>query len=187
MGNYEGAKKRAVEKKNYPPGIHGQKGTFSKPSEYGKQLREKQKAKRIYSITEKQFSRYYKLAEKQKGVTGDVLMKMLEMRLDNVVYRSGFAETRRQARQIVSHGLVELNSRRVNIPSISVKVQDTFNIREKRKNSALFTSHEKKKDKSPQWMKVDLKNLSGEIVSEPKPEHFESAIDPALIVEFYSK
>ncbi len=187
MGNYEGSKKKALEKKNYPPGMHGQKGSFSKPSEFGKQLREKQKAKRIYGIREKQFRNYYKKAERKKGVTGELLMAMLEKRLDNVVYRSGMAKSRSQARQIVSHGLVKLNGKRVNIPSIQVEVGNSFEIKERSKKSPLFSEVEKKKPKSPRWMNVDLKNLKGEVVSEPKTGDFESVINNQLIVEFYSK
>lgn len=187
MGNYEGSKKRTVQRKNYAPGMHGQKGSFGKPSEFGKQLREKQKAKRIFNISEKQFQNYYKKAEKQKGNTGEILMKLLEMRLDNVLYRAGFASTRRQSRQIASHGLIQLNNKRVNIPSIQMKMGDLFSVREKSRKSSLFIDGGKKKNIIPKWIKVDFSSWSGQIIAEPDFDDFEKIIEVQSIVEFYSK
>jgi len=187
FGNYEGAAMKAAQKKNYPPGMHGKKGTFAKPSEYSKQLREKQKGKRVYGILEKQFKNYYKRATKSSEATDFTLMKLLEKRLDNVVYRAGLAETRRQARQIVSHGLIRLNEKRVNIPSIEVQIGDKLEIRERSKKSPLFAEIIQKKPKAPKWLNVDLKALKCEIMREPEKEDLEHLIDSQVIVEFYSK
>lgn len=187
FGNYEGAALRAVQKKNYPPGHKGKKGSFSKPSEFGKQLREKQKAKRIYGVLEKQFRNYYKKADKSTTATHISLMTLLEKRLDNVIYRSGLAETRRQARQIVSHGLLKLNERRVDIPSIEVKVGDIIKVREKTQSSPLFETIKKKKPKAAKWLKVDLKGLNCEIIREPEKDDLEHIIEAQMIVEYYSK
>ncbi|MBN1494392.1 30S ribosomal protein S4 [Candidatus Peregrinibacteria bacterium] len=187
FGNYEGSAMKAAQKKNYPPGMHGKKGTFAKPSEFGKQLREKQKAKRIYGILEKQFSNYYKKAIKTNEATDFVLIKMLEKRLDNVIYRAGLAETRRQARQIVTHGLVKLNGRRVDIPSIEVKVGDKLEIRDRSKKSPLFADIIQKKSKAPKWLSSEPNNLTCEVIKEPTRDDFEHVFDAQMIVEFYSK
>lgn len=187
FGNYTGAAFKAVEKKNYPPGAQGQRRSFSKPSEYCKQLREKQKAKRIYGVLEKQFRKYYKMADKHQMATGDALLVVLERRMDNAVYRAGLAETRRQARQIVSHGLVNLNGRRVNIPSIQVQLGDKIEIREKSKKSPLFEEIKKKKAKAPKWLKVEPQSLQCEIIREIEKEDLERIIESQLIVEYYSK
>lgn len=187
FGNYDGAALRATQKKNYPPGHLGKKGSFRKPSEFGKQLREKQKAKRIYGILEKQFRRYYKKADKSQMATHVALMTLLEKRLDNVIYRSGLAETRRQARQIVTHGLLKLNGRRVDIPSIEVKMGDKLEIRDKSKASPLFADIKKKKPKAPKWLKVDMAGLGCEIIRDPERDDLEQIIEAQMIVEFYSK
>jgi len=187
LGNYEGAARKATQKKNYPPGMHGKKGTFSKPSEYGKQLREKQKAKRIFGILEKQFKNYYVKAKKSSQDTGFALLQLLERRLDNVVYKSGIAETRRQARQIVTHGLVRLNGKKVDIPSILTRIGDVFEVKEKKKKSPLFALITKKKDASPKWLKVELPTLKGEVIRDPDRDDIEQLIEPQLIVEYYSK
>lgn len=186
FGNYEGAAKKAYERKQYPPGAHGRR-RGSKPSEFGKQLRAKQVAKRIYGVLEKQFRRYYQKADSMEEATGTALLKILETRLDNTIYKAGLAETRRQARQVVSHGHVMLNGRRVDIPSIQLTVGDKFEIRDRSKGSPLFELIKKKKDQSPDWLKVDLKNLSGEMIREPEKEHLEQLIESQLIVEYYSK
>lgn len=187
FGNYEGAAMRAVQRKNYPPGAQGKRGSFKKMSEYGKQLREKQKTKRIFGVTEKQFRNYYKEADAKEEATHIALLKLLEQRLDNVIYRSCLAQTRRQARQMVTHGLFKLNGRRVDIPSISVKVGDKIVIRDKSKNSPLFELIKKQKPKAPKWLKTDLANLSCEILRDPDHQDCEQLIDPRMIVEFYSK
>ena len=123
--------KCALIKKNYPPGIHGAKQTRAKSSEYGKQLREKQKAKRIYGILEKQFRNYFKKAANKKKETGEILLKILEMRLDNVIYRVGLAKSRNKARQLVSHGHFLINNKKVNIPSYEVNIKDVIKIKQK--------------------------------------------------------
>lgn len=173
-------------RKNYVPGQHGQ-GSFSKPSEYGKQLREKQKARWLYGIGERQFRNYYLKAARKKEATGDAFLKMLELRLDNVVYRSSLVPSRNQARQIISHGLIELNGRKVTIPSIQTKVGDKFVIRKSSQASKLFEPTKRRKDSSPKWMKVDLKNLSGEVIAEPESTDFEASLSSQVIVEYYSK
>ncbi len=179
--------KCAITRRNYAPGQLG-KNRFGKQTEYGRHLRAKQKARRIYGISESQFAEYYKKADKQSEVTGTALLKLLETRLDNVIYRAGLAESRDQARQIVSHGLIKLNGRTVDVPSITVKVGDSFEVKEGKKGSPLFEAAKKnKKFKSPKWLNVDLGNLKGEVIAMPEKDDAESNIDTQLIVEFYSK
>lgn len=181
------SKTKTFHKKNYKPGEHGQK-RFSKKSEYSKQLEEKQKAKIIYGISEKQSKRYYKTASKSDGISGIQYLKILERRLDNVIFRAGLASTRPQARQIVSHGMVKINGKRVKTPSIQVKVGTEFEIQEKSKNSKLFEETKKdKKDNTPKWIKVDHKGLKGEVIALPDKNDTEQLIDHQLIIEFYSK
>lgn len=180
------SKIKAYNKKQYKPGQHGQKN-FSQLSEFGKQLREKQKARFLYGINEKQSKKYYELASKSSEITGFRYLQLLEQRLDNVIYRAGLAQTRPQARQIVNHGLVILNGKRVKTPSISVKVGDKFEIRTKSKDSKLFEATKTAKFKSPKWLKSDLGKLSGEISALPDKDDVEHVIDYQLITEFYSK
>ncbi|MBU1992695.1 MAG: 30S ribosomal protein S4 [Patescibacteria group bacterium] len=179
--------KCALVRKNYIPGAHGGKRSFKKLSEYAKQLREKQKAKRIFGIAEKQFHIYYERAEKMDDITGDALLKLLEERLDNVLYRAGFAESRAMARQLASHGLVKLNGRKVTVPSITLKVGDKFEVVEKSKSAKMFEPLKKKKDTSPKWLEVDLPNLKAEVTKLPGKDDIDSSIESQLIVEFYSK
>ncbi|MGL5831435.1 MAG: 30S ribosomal protein S4 [Candidatus Altimarinota bacterium] len=185
--NREDNQKCATVKKNYPPGMHGPKGTFGKKSEYSRQLLEKQKAKFIFNITEKQFRKYFEQASKIEGVTGDELLKLLERRLDNVVFRAGIAKTRYQARQMVGHGLIELNGKRVTIPSIQVAVGDKFNLVDKKKDSPIFKENSEMKVNAPKWLEVDLKNLKGAVSRMPEKSELEAQIASNLIVEFYSK
>ncbi|MBI4232587.1 30S ribosomal protein S4, partial [Candidatus Peregrinibacteria bacterium] len=180
------SKTKAYTKKNYKPGEHGQK-RFGQTSEYNKQLCEKQKARFMYGISEKQSRKYYQLASKSEEITGLQYLKLLEQRLDNVVYRSGIADTRPQARQIVSHGLVILNGKRVKTPSIQIKANDKIEIRPKSKESKLFEEIKKGKVKTPKWLKVDLKGLMAEVISLPDKDDVESLIDGQLITEYYSK
>ncbi|MFC1655543.1 30S ribosomal protein S4 [Patescibacteria group bacterium] len=187
FGNYEGCLLKATQKKNYPPGAQGKKGSFSKQSEYGKQLREKQKAKRIYGILEKQFRRYYKKADSAELATHVALLTILEKRIDNVVYRAGLADTRRQARQIVTHGLIKLNGKRVDIPSIELKIGDKIEVREKLQGSPLFETIKTRKPRAPKWLKVDLKGLNCEMIRDPGRDDLEQIIEAQLIVEYYSK
>jgi len=180
------SKNKAFNKKRYKPGEHGQK-RFSQLSEYNKQLQEKQKARFMYGISEKQSKRYYKEASKQQGITGEEYMKLLERRLDNVIYRSGIASTRTGARQIASHGLLQLNGKKIKTPSIQVKIGDKFEIRTKSKGSKLFEEVKQAKHKNPKWLKSDVKSLSGEVVALPDRDDIEKFIDNQLITEFYSK
>lgn len=182
------SQKCAITRKNYIPGIHGgQRKRFTKLSEYAKQLREKQKAKRIFGLSEKQFHLYYEKADNIGGITGDNLLVLLERRLDNAVYRSGLADSRAQGRQMVNHGLVTLNGKKVTIPSIIVQPGDKFAVKDKTKSSKLFENKIKQKDQSPKWLEVDLKNLSAEVKMLPDHDDIESSIESQLIVEFYSK
>lgn len=179
---------RILAKRNYPPGMHGQ-GRFTKKTEYAKQLMEKQKARLMFGLTEKQFRRYYQKAERSPEVTGDQLLTLLERRLDNLLYRAGFAITRAQARQMVSHGLFSFNGKRVTVPSIQVRVGDVLEIRPKNGDSPLFTEVKtgKEKIKPPSWLKADTKKLSIEVIALPEREDLEQIIESHLIVEFYSK
>jgi small subunit ribosomal protein S4 len=185
--NLFGSKKYNLTKKNYPPGLHGPKSSFGKPSEYARQLREKQKLRRIFGVTERQLGNYYKKAASKKEITGDALLGLLEKRLDNVVYRAGFAETRMQARQIVNHGHFRLNGKRINIPSYQVKIGDKIEVRDKSKSSPLFKDIEKKKIKPAAWLKVDTAKLITEVIRELELPDLEKSIQTNLIVEFYSK
>lgn len=181
------SKENAFNKRKYAPGQHG-RGGFRSLSEYGKQLHEKQKARFAFGITEKQFSKYYVKADKMDGITGDNLLQLLESRIDNVIYRAGFAQSRRQSRQIASHGLVELNGRRINVPSIQVSVGDVITVRPKLQSSPLFNEIKAtKKDLAPKWLEVDYSKLSIKVIALPDRDDFEQIIDSQLIVEFYSK
>jgi len=167
------------------PGVHGAK--FSKKSEYGRQLDEKQKARYIFGTTEKQTQRYMKRAVSQPGDTGQNFLRIFERRLDNVVYVSQFALTRPQARQMVSHGHFKLNGRRVDIPSILIRPGDKIELLPKFSNSALYADLAKLKDYSPKWLNVDLKKLSIEVLALPEQDDLEKSIDSQLIVEYYSR
>ncbi|MBS1813757.1 MAG: 30S ribosomal protein S4 [Acidobacteria bacterium] len=177
-----------VEKRNFPPGQHGQTRK-AKIVGYGLQLREKQKAKRIYFTLEGQFRAYYEKASNKTGVTGELLLQQLETRLDNVAYRLGFAISRRQARQVVRHGHVNVNGRKVNIPSFQVKVGDVIEIRENSKKLVIleggrdFASGQT----TPSWLEVDRDNFSGKVIALPKREDIQLPVNEQLIVELYSK
>ena len=159
--------KCAIDRRGYAPGQHGQ--MRRKLSEYGLQLREKQKARRIYGILERQFKNYFVKAASQKGVTGENLLRMLEMRLDNVVYRLGFAASRPQARQIVRYGHVEVNGKRVSIPSYQVKEKDVISIRENSRNLSIFKEISEAGEAKvlPAWLSANYETLTGEILSLP--------------------
>ena len=160
-----------------------------KVSEYGLQLREKQKAKFIYGVLEKPFHNYYERADQMKGMTGANLMTMLESRLDNVIFRLGFARTRREARQIVDHKFVLVNGKQVNIPSYLVKAGDTIEIREKSKNIQRFKDIKETTTGRlvPEWLEADLENLQGTVKELPTREMIDVPVDEMLIVELYSK
>ncbi len=180
--------KCALERRKYAPGQHGQRRR-SKESDYGLQLREKQKARRIYGILERQFRNYFKKADKMKGVTGDNLLQILERRLDNIVYRMGFAGSRREARQIVNHGHIRVDGRKVDIPSFLVKSGQSVSVRDKsRKVARVLESLETVQRRSvPSWIEVDADNFQGQVLSYPAGEELGAEINAQLIVEFYSK
>jgi len=176
-----------IEKRNYPPGQHGV-SRRTKISEYGIQLREKQKIKRIYGLLETQFRNYFEKAVKQKGKTGENLVKLLERRLDNVVYRIGFASSRKQARQLIKHGHILINSRPVDIPSYLVKVGDLIQVKEKSKKlDAIHNSLKRVKDNTYNWITVDKATLSGTFVQIPERIDVPLEANEQLVVELYSK
>jgi small subunit ribosomal protein S4 len=177
-----------VEKRAFPPGQHGQLRV--KLSDYGIQLREKQKAKRIYGVLERQFQRYFGIAQKTKGVTGQMLLETLERRLDNVLYRMGFATSRREGRELVCHRAVTVNSRMVDIPSFSVKVGDMVQVTPKHDGQArrMKENLERTKDRpSPAWIQIDAEQLKGTIIRIPQRDDIGIPIQEQLIVELYSK
>lgn len=182
-----GSPKCPVTKKNAgPPGQHGQKGR-RKISEYGTQLREKQKVKRMYGVLERQFQRYYVLASKKKEATGEALLELLETRLDNTVYRLNLASSRQQARQLVSHGHVFVNNKKVTIPSYNVKIDDIVSLSPKAANFDFIKKllEETKESLIPAWL--ERKATVGKIKSNPKREDIDIEINERLIVEFYSR
>ncbi|WP_263409155.1 30S ribosomal protein S4 [Terriglobus tenax] len=177
-----------IEKRNFAPGQHG-RDRKAKIVGYGLQLREKQKAKRIYFTLEGQFRAYYEKASRKTGVTGELLLQQLETRLDNVAYRLGFAISRRQARQVVRHGHVTVNGRKVNIPSFQVKVGDVIEIREKAKKLVLLETAKDFASGQSQvsWLEINRDNLSGKVIALPKREDIQLPVNEQLIVELYSK
>jgi small subunit ribosomal protein S4 len=179
--------KCAIDRRNYAPGQHGQ--GRSKVSEYGIQLREKQKVRRVYGILEGQFRGYFEKADRQQGVSGENLLRILERRLDNVVYRLGFAGSRAQARQFVRHNHFTLNGKKANIPSIQVKVGDVIQLKEKSKNSAVIKEiiENLGQKTPPAWLELDKENLSGRVVALPTREDIDLPVQEQLIVEFYSR
>jgi small subunit ribosomal protein S4 len=179
--------KCGIEKRPYPPGQAGKKRP--RDSEYRVQLREKQKAKRIYGVLEKQFRTYYQIATRQPGITGENLLRLLESRLDNAVYRLGFASSRDEARQMVRHGHFTVDGRRVDIPSFRVRPGSVIAVGEKAKEmtalkSALISSS---KIEVPGWLEVDVEKLQGRVLSLPTREQIEAPVREQLIVELYSK
>ena len=181
--------KCAIEKRNFVPGQHGQ-ARKPKIVGYGLQLREKQKARRYYQLLEGQFRNIYEKALIKKGVTGELMLSMLERRLDNVIYRMGFGTSRAQSRQLVRHGHVNVNGRRVDIPSFTVKVNDVIEVRENSKNNPTIlhardaTAHAP----SPNWLEVDRENLKARVSGSPKREDLvQIQLNEQLIVELYSK
>jgi len=181
------SKKCAIEKRSYAPGQHGQRR--SKQSEYGLQLREKQKARRIYGVLEGQFRTYFGEAERKKGVAGENLLMLLETRFDNIVYRAGFASSRNQARQFVRHNHFTLNGQKANIPSMELKVGDVVQLKEKSKNSALIKELADNfgSKNPPAWLELDVNNMSAKVVRMPSREEIDIPVDEQMIVELYSK
>jgi small subunit ribosomal protein S4 len=178
--------KCAIERRNYPPGQHGL--SRSKQSPYGQQLREKQKAKRIYGLLEGQFRRYFAMAERQKGVTGENLLRLLERRLDNVVFRLGFAASRAEARQMVRHGHILVNGRKVSLPSALVRVGDQVQLRPTSSlQERVAENLSAGRGQVPQWLELDAAAKRGVVRSLPLREDIQLPVQEQLIVELYSK
>ena len=180
-------KKCAMERRPVIPGQHGNSKRRVAFSEYGTQLREKQKVKRMYGILEKQFRAYYEKARKMEGATGSVMLTLIERRLDNVVYRMGIGLSRKQARQIVNHGLITVNGKRVNIPSYIVKAGDIIAIKENKQNNEQFKELKGSKIVMQKWVEFDTNTLSGKILALPSREDIDADIKEQLIVEVYSR
>lgn len=183
--------KCAIEKRNYPPGQHGRMAQWSRSreSDYGAQLRAKQKARRVYGVLETQFRRYYRQAIKARGLTGLTLLQILETRLDNVIYRMGYASSRAQARQLVSHGHFTVNGRRTDIPSMQVKPGDVIQVREESRSKTLLKDLMAMAEErnSPDWITRNLKDFSGTILRLPERAEIDANLNEQLIVEYYSR
>ena len=178
---------KSYEKKPYAPGMHGQNRRRSKTSEYGIQLNEKQKAKYTYGILERQFRKLYAEASRRGGVTGEELMKLIEARLDNVVYRLGIARSRAQARQLVSHRHIAVNGNVVNIPSYSLREGDVISVRERSKSLEVITDSLASRANNYPWLEWDGNNMSGKFVNYPQRSDIPETINEQLIVDLYSK
>ena len=178
-------KKCAIEKRPTVPGQHG--AARKKVTEYGTQLREKQKVKKYYGILEKPFRRYYKEAERMKGVTGENMLSLIERRLDNVCYRMGIGASRSECRQIVNHAQITVNGRTVNIPSYQVKVGDIIAVKENKKDLEMFKSLKGMKIVMPKWVEFDSEKLQGKILALPQRDDIDLDIKEQLIIELYSK
>ena len=182
--------KCAFERRSFPPGSHGERARFRrKQSDYALQLREKQKAKRVYGVMERQFQIYFREASRRKGLTGATLLAILESRLDNVIYRLGFADSRAQARQLVRHGHFEVNGRKTNIPSYRVKPGDIIRVRDRSRRNGYFKERaEVLKEKTvPDWLELDIDNMAAKVLAKPERHHVDIPLSEQLIVEFYSR
>jgi small subunit ribosomal protein S4 len=182
--------KCAFEKRSYAPGMHGRQGQFrQKVSDYGTQLREKQKMRRLYGVFERQFRRYFQLAQRQKGLTGVNMLIILESRLDNVIYRLGLASSRAQARQLISHGHFDVSGHKTNVPSFLVSIGDTIIVRENSKKTIYFKDIVKSVDEGrvPPWLSLDGKQLSARVQSLPTRDQIDITLNEQLIVEYYSR
>jgi small subunit ribosomal protein S4 len=181
--------KCAIARRPYAPGVHGKKSSRAQ-SEYGRQLAMKQRIKRIYGVMERQFRKHYEEIENKQGVVGDLLMARLEMRLDNVVYQLGFASSRSLSRQLVNHGAILVNGKKVDIPSFYVKVNDTISIKENKKNNEYFKNQIgilKNKKNFPAWVSFDNSKLEGRVVSVPTRDQIGINVDPEMVIEYYSR
>jgi small subunit ribosomal protein S4 len=180
-------RKCSFERRSTPPGMYAQRRR--KVSEFGLQLREKQKVRKSYSVLERQFANYFRKAAQRSGMTGVTLLQMLEMRLDNVVFRMGFASSRAQARQLVSHGHFAVNGRPTNIPSFQTKVGDRIEVREGRRSREYFktTSETIKSAQIPEWVSIDAAKLAGSVLTEPTREQMPLEFNEQLVVEYYSR
>ncbi|NLU06734.1 MAG: 30S ribosomal protein S4 [Clostridiales bacterium] len=177
--------KCAFSRRGYAQGQNGQ--GRKKISNYGMQLREKQKAKRIYGLLEGQFRRYYEKADKRKGITGENLLALLETRLDNVIYRLGYGQSRSEARQLVTHGHFLVNGKKVNIPSFNVSADDVVTVRDKSKASEKFKTFAENPKTLPAWLEGDMENFQGKVIREPSRDEIDVPVNETLIVELYSK
>ena len=179
--------KCAIERRKYPPGQHGQ--NFRKLSDYGVQLREKQKVRNVYGLLERQFRRYFFEAERRKGITGETLLQLLESRLDNIVYRMGFASNRRMARHLVNHGHFLVNGRKVSLPAFGVRAGDVIEVKESsREIPEIKDSLSKAEHRGiPQWIEVDIANMKGKVLRIPSRDEIQLPVQEQLIVELYSK
>ena len=184
-----GGSPRAFENKNYPPGMHGPKGSRRKISEYATALAEKQKLRFQYGVLERQFQRYFATASRQRGVTGLLLLQLLETRLDNIVYRMGFSKTRPGARQLVSHGHVCVNGRKTDISSANLKIGDTITIKERQESRRLAQRGLEQTQivNPPNWLQVDKESLVGKVMSIPTREEINPLVNEQLVVELYSR
>jgi small subunit ribosomal protein S4 len=180
--------KCAIEKRNFPPGQHGQRRN-QRLSDYGVQLREKQKVRRIYGVLEAQFRSYYAEADRKKGITGENLLQLLECRLDNVAYRMGFGASRTEARQIVRHNSILVNGKRVNIPSYQVRPGDEIQVAESSKSQLRIKGALEAAEQRgfPEWISVDVKAFKGTFKAKPQRDELPSTINESLVVELYSK
>lgn len=174
-----------LDRRNYPPGEHG-RGRI-RQSEYLTQLREKQKTRRFYGVLEKQFRRYYEKASRQPGITGENLLRLLELRLDNVVFRLGFAATRRQARQLVNHGHFRLNGKKVNIPSLQVRPDDVITLKDGSTAEGVIREATERVSVVAPWLQADYDSLSGKVLKRPDRSEIDLPVREQLIVELYSK
>jgi len=179
--------KCSFDRRSYPPGQHGQR--FTKEKDYGRQLRAKQKSKRIYSVLEKPFRNYYAKSAQQKGIVRENLLSLLECRLDSVVYRLGFANSRRQARQLITHNHFLVNGKRVNIPSYQAQVGDVIQTREKSRNLAVIQEGLERSQHrgTPEWLEFNADSQEGVVRASPNVEHLAANLQTQLIVELYSK
>lgn len=177
--------KCAFARRSYAPGQHG--ASKKKLSNYGQQLREKQKAKRIYGVLEGQFRKYYERAERTRGITGENLLMLLELRLDNVVYRLGYGASRNEARQLVTHGHFLVNGHRVDIPSYKVSVNDVITVCDNSKSTEKFKTFAENPKPLPKWLTVNAESFSGTVVALPAREDIDVPVNETLIVELYSK
>lgn len=177
--------KCGFSRRGYAPGQHGQ--GRKKLSNYGLQLREKQKSKRIYGLLEKQFRKYYEKADRKKGITGENLLILLETRLDNVVYKLGYGQSRTEARQLVTHGHFKVNGKKVNIPSFKVSVNDVISVKDSSKSSEKFKTFAENPKTLPTWLEGNTENFEGKVLREPTREEIDVPINETLIVELYSK
>lgn len=180
--------KCGIERRRYAPGQHGQR-RGRKPSEYGLQLREKQKARKMYGVLERQFRRHFHDATRIPGVTGENLLRILELRLDNVIYRLGYADSRAQARQLVRHGHFQVNGRKLNIPSYRARVGDTITVRSQSLQAEYFLARARMiaSRELPEWLSVDAPSMTGRVITIPQRDQIDARITEQLIVEYYSR